>query len=106
MDVAIRPFFDPVQNPDRFAEVCLVVRRRSGKVPLCIKTFYPRGAHRLPTGGIHRGERILDALRRETTEETGLETRIERFLAWITYRDVRSEEHTSELQSQSNLVCR
>ena len=88
MDVAIRPFFDPVQNPDRFAEVCLVVRRRSGKVPLCIKTFYPRGAHRLPTGGIHRGERILDALRRETTEETGLETRIERFLAWITYRDV------------------
>ena len=88
MDVAIRPFFDPVQNPDRFAEVCMVVRRRSGKVPLCIKTFYPRAAYRLPTGGIHRGERILDALRRETTEETGLDTRIERFLAWITYRGV------------------
>src|SRR2546430_12791626 len=25
---------------------------------------------------------------------------------WITFKDPRSEEHTSELQSQSNLVCR
>ena len=86
VDVAIRPFFDPVQRPDRFAEVCMVIRRRNGKVPLSIKTFYPRGAHRLPTGGIHHEETILDALRRETEEETGLETEIKRFLAWITYR--------------------
>src|SRR2546427_3827650 len=25
---------------------------------------------------------------------------------WVAVRDLRSEEHTSELQSQSNLVCR
>src|SRR2546430_10239307 len=25
---------------------------------------------------------------------------------WLAYRRARSEEHTSELQSQSNLVCR
>jgi len=86
VEVVIEPFFDPVQRPDRFAEVCMVIRRRNGKVPLSIKTFYPRGAYRLPTGGIHHGERILDALRRETAEETGLETEIKRFLAWITYR--------------------
>jgi ADP-ribose pyrophosphatase YjhB (NUDIX family) len=86
VEALIRPFFDPVQRPDRFAEVCMVIRRRNGKVPLSIKTFYPRGAHRLPTGGIHRGEPILDALRRETEEETGLETETKRFLAWITYR--------------------
>ena len=86
LDVTIRPFFDPVQNPDRFAEVCMVVRRPSGKVYLSIKTFYPRGAYRLPTGGIHHGERILDALVRETEEETGLETEIRRFLAAIAYR--------------------
>ena len=85
--VAIRPFFDPVQRPDRFAEVCMVVRRRNGKIPLSIKTFYPRGAYRLPTGGIHHGESILDALMRETTEETGLETEVRRFLAAISYRD-------------------
>jgi len=88
VEVLIRPFFDPVQRPDRFAEVCMVIRRRNGKIPLSIKTFYPHGAHRLPTGGIHHGERILDALRRETEEETGLDTEIKRFLAWITYRPI------------------
>lgn len=86
VEAIIRPFFDPVQRPDRFAEVCMVIRRRNGKLPLSIKTFYPRGAHRLPTGGIHHGEAIVDALRRETEEETGLNTEIRRFLAWITYR--------------------
>ena len=86
VEVLIRPFFDPVQRPDRFAEVCMVIRRRNGKVPLSIKTFYPRGAHRLPTGGIHHGEAVLAALLRETEEETGLETEVKRFLAWITYR--------------------
>jgi 8-oxo-dGTP pyrophosphatase MutT (NUDIX family) len=90
VEVPIRPFFDPVQQPDRFAEVCMVVRRRNGKLLLSIKTFYPRGAYRLPTGGIHRGERILDALRRETEEETGLETETKRFLAWISYRAVEA----------------
>lgn len=65
----------------------MVVRRRNGKVLLCIKSFYPRGAYRLPTGGIHHGERILNALSRETTEETGLETAVRRFLAAIAYRD-------------------
>lgn len=64
----------------------MVVRRRSGKVLLSIKTFYPRGAHRLPTGGIHHGEKIIDALVRETAEETGLETEVRRFLAAIGYR--------------------
>jgi ADP-ribose pyrophosphatase YjhB (NUDIX family) len=92
VEVLIHPFFDPVQRPDRFAEVCMVIRRRNGKVPLSIKTFYPRGAHRLPTGGIHHGEGILDALRRETEEETGLETETKRFLAWITYRSVSAPE--------------
>ena len=70
----------------------MVIRRRNGKLPLSIKTFYPRGAHRLPTGGIHHGERILDALRRETEEETGLETETKRFLAWITYRPVSAPD--------------
>ena len=87
LDAAITPFFDPVQRPDRFGEVCMVVRRLSGNVLLSIKTFYPRGAYRLPTGGIHHGERILDALVRETAEETGLETQVRRFLAAIAYHD-------------------
>ena len=85
-------FFDPIHNRDRIGEVCMVVRRPNRKVLLSIKTFYPRGAYRLPTGGIHHGERILDALVRETAEETGLETTILRFLAAIAYRS-RTSPH-------------
>jgi 8-oxo-dGTP pyrophosphatase MutT (NUDIX family) len=79
--------FDPVGNPSRFAEVCMVVRRPSGNVLLSIKSFYPRGAYRLPTGGIDSGEPILDAVLRETLEETGLAVTVTRFLAALTYRD-------------------
>jgi NAD+ diphosphatase len=79
--------FDPVGNPSRFAEVCMVVRRPSGNVLLSIKTFYPRGAYRLPTGGIDKDEPILDAVLRETREETGLTVEVRRFLAALTYRD-------------------
>lgn len=79
--------FDPVGDPSRFAEVCMVVRRPGGNVLLSIKRFYPRGAYRLPTGGIDRDEPILDALHRETHEETGLRLEAARFLAALTYRD-------------------
>ena len=79
-------FNDPIRRKDRYGEVCMVVRRPNGNVLLSIKTFYPRGAYRLPTGGIHEGEPVYDALLRETHEETGLDTTVERFLAQISYR--------------------
>jgi ADP-ribose pyrophosphatase YjhB (NUDIX family) len=79
-------FDDPIRRRDRYGEVLMAVRRPNGKVLVAIKTFYPRGAYRLPTGGIHHGERILDAVNRETHEETGLETAVRRFLAVISYR--------------------
>ncbi|GAC1695933.1 MAG: NUDIX hydrolase [Candidatus Limnocylindrales bacterium] len=77
--------FDPVGDPSRFAEVCMVVRRPSGTLLLSTKAFYPPGAHRLPTGGMHAGEPILAAVLRETHEETGLTVELRRFLAAITY---------------------
>ena len=79
--------FDPVGDPSRFAEVCMVVRRPAGTLLLSIKTFYPRGAHRLPTGGIDKDEPILEALLRETLEETGLRLEVGRSLAALTYLD-------------------
>lgn len=85
-------FVDPVRKPDRVGEVCMVVRRPNGKLLLSIKTIYPRGAHRLPTGGIKPGEPVLDALVRETLEETGLTTEVCRFLAQISYRDSATHE--------------
>jgi 8-oxo-dGTP pyrophosphatase MutT (NUDIX family) len=81
-------FDDPIRKPDRYGEVCMVVRRPNGTLLLSIKTFYPRGAYRLPTGGIQHGEPILDALVRETNEETGLQTEVRRFLARIAYHGV------------------
>jgi len=79
--------FDPIADPERFAEVCMVVRRPGGTLLLSTKTFYPPGAHRLPTGGMNANEAILAAVLRETHEETGLTVELRRFLAAITYLD-------------------
>lgn len=79
-------FEDPIRRKDRLGEVLMAVRRPNGKLLVAIKTFYPRGAYRLPTGGIHHGEPVLDALLRETREETGLDTYVRAFLATIAYR--------------------
>ena len=78
-------FDDPIRKEDRIGEVCMVIRRPNGKLLLSIKTFYPRGAYRLPTGGIHHGESVYDALVREAYEETGLDLEVRRFLAHIAY---------------------
>lgn len=78
--------FDPLSKSDRAGEVCMVIRRPNGKLLTAIKTFYPPGAFRLLTGGIHHGESIYDALLRETEEETSLEVEVERFLAVARYR--------------------
>jgi len=67
------------------AEVCMVVRRPSGQLLVFRKPFYPAGVFRLLTGGVESEESILGALLREVHEETGLTTRVERFLAASTY---------------------
>lgn len=87
VDLTSDDTFDPLRKKDgRYGEVCMVVRRTNGRLLTIIKTFYPSGAYRLPTGGINPGERILDALLRETVEETGLQVIVRRFLAAIAYR--------------------
>lgn len=87
--------FDPLGRPDRVGEVCMVVRRRNGKLITARKLFYPATTYRLLTGGINHGESILDALLRETEEETGLEVEVRRFLAVIGYTLQRPQDGTS-----------
>ncbi len=79
--------FDPLNRTDRFGEVCMVLRRKDGNLLTMKKTFYPPGAYRLPTGGINHGEHVLDALLRETYEETGLDVAVTRFLAAVAYHN-------------------
>src|SRR3954451_20040536 len=78
--------FSPLTMDDRYGEVCMVIRRPSGKLITAIKTFYPPGAFRLLTGGVHHGERIGEALLREVAEETSLAVAVRQFLAVIEYR--------------------
>lgn len=77
--------FDPFRKPDRIGEVCMVIRRPNGHLLTARKTFYPRDAYRLLTGGIAPGEPVEAALLREVQEETGLEVTIRTFLAVIEY---------------------
>lgn len=69
----------------RMGEVALVLQRPDGSVLLHTKGFYVPGTYRLPTGGIHPGERVMDAARREVEEETGLRPGEVRPLGLLTY---------------------
>ena len=66
-------------------EVALLIRRCNGSILLHGKQFYPRGAMRLPTGGILAQESLVDAALREALEETGLLVEVERFLAVVEF---------------------
>ncbi len=81
-------------NDPRRAEICYVMHQGdpADGLLLHIKTIYPEGAFRLPTGGIHRGDSVFDTLEREIFEETGLETgledtqvQVERLLGVVSY---------------------
>lgn len=78
----------------RRAEICYVMHRGDPQAGLLmhIKTFYPAGAYRLPTGGIQVGESVIDTLGREIHEETGLtvgdgpeDVRVQRLLGVLGY---------------------
>jgi ADP-ribose pyrophosphatase YjhB (NUDIX family) len=78
--------FNPLNKADRYSEVCMVIRRPNGRLLTMTKTYYPPNAYRLPTGGIKLVESVIDALLRETQEETGLQVNVEQFLAAVAYR--------------------
>jgi len=81
-------------NRGRRAEICYVMHRGNPAdgLLLHIKTFYPDGAYRLPTGGIQTGELVADTLAREIYEETGQtvgtaanQVKVERLLGVLAY---------------------
>ena len=92
VELAASTAFDPLNKKDRYSEVCMVIRRPNGRLLTMKKQFYPAETYRLPTGGIHHGEQVFDALLRETYEESGLEVSVNRFLAVAAYRLSNSSE--------------
>jgi len=74
-----------VTSPKRRGEAVLVIQRPDGRTLLHTKRFYPEGAYRLPSGGVHPGEPILAGVIREAREETGLDVDVHRFLGTLEY---------------------
>lgn len=73
----------------------VVIRNDTDLLVVCER--YRRGGSRhikLPGGTLHPGEHIVDAVRREISEETGIETRFRSlvcFRHWHGYRDDKSD---------------
>lgn len=70
---------------DRRAEVVFAIEDAAGLVWVHAKSHYPSHIFRLPTGGVHWDEAVIDGLVREVKEETGLEVEITRFLGILDY---------------------
>jgi ADP-ribose pyrophosphatase YjhB (NUDIX family) len=77
--------FDPLTKADRVGEVCMVIRRPSGRLLTFRKDIYPDGVFRLLTGGINHAEGVQAALLREVEEETSLTVALNRLMAVIAY---------------------
>jgi len=92
------PFLDGdgqlLTTRNRRAEICYILHRGDPREAVLLhrKIYYPSSAWRLPTGGIERGESVLDTLAREIEEETSFQiekgpnpVRIEAFLGVLSY---------------------
>ena len=74
-----------VAKSNRRGEAVLVIQRPDGQILLHTKRFYPEGIYRLPSGGVHPDEPVLEGMLREAKEETGLDVTLDRFLGTIEY---------------------
>lgn len=70
---------------DRRAEVVFAIEDGAGQLWVHAKSHYPTAIYRLPSGGVHWNELVVDGLLREVNEETGLPVEIVRFLGIIEY---------------------
>ncbi len=85
VDKATHDYWAREHNRRKYGEVVLFIQRPNGNLILHTKSFYPAGTFRVPSGGIRKGESLLDAVRRESGEETGLRVVVQRFLAVVEF---------------------
>ena len=62
-----------------------MLRRKNGKLIVIRSKKYPKGAFRIPTGGIDFSESVIHALHREVKEELGVSFEIDKFFGIIEY---------------------
>ena len=74
-----------VDKKERRGEVALIVKDSKERILLHTKPFYPEGVVRIPTGGIHADEAVLDGMKRELYEETGFQPLAYNFHALLLY---------------------
>ncbi|MCB0044364.1 MAG: NUDIX hydrolase [Caldilineaceae bacterium] len=72
-------------DSDRRAEVVFVLEDPDRCIWVHAKRHYPARIYRLPTGGIHWSETVIDALYREVDEETGWPVNVKHFLGILEY---------------------
>jgi 8-oxo-dGTP diphosphatase len=77
---------------DRRGEVVFCVIRPNGKIITVSCSEYPKGIFRIPTGGIHKNEDIVQALYREVLEELGLKVEITEFAGVLRIRFKNGKE--------------
>jgi 8-oxo-dGTP pyrophosphatase MutT (NUDIX family) len=73
------------RHADRRGEVVLALERRDGRLVLHRKAHYREDVFRLLSGGVGHGEPVIEAVVRETEEETGLQVQVEQFVALLSY---------------------
>lgn len=84
--------FKKTLEVDRRGEVGFLLIRKNGKFVVIRSKKYPKGAFRIPTGGIDFEERAIDALYREVREELGIKFEIDNFKGIIEYNFYYKEE--------------
>ena len=84
--------FKKTLETDRRGEVGFLLRRKNGKLIVIRSKKYPKGAFRIPTGGIDFSESVIHALHREVKEELGVSFEIDKFFGIIEYNFHYKEE--------------
>ena len=84
--------FKKTVETDRRGEVGFLLKRKNGKFVVIRSRKYPKGAFRIPTGGIDFSESAIDALYREVKEELGVKFEIENFKGIIEYTFTYKDE--------------
>lgn len=70
----------------RHHDVTFFIFDRQGRVAAIRKPFFPPGIYRAPSGGVRAGEPLIEGMKREALEETGLEIVPERYLLRVQAR--------------------